>query len=114
MLLGGAIRGGVDGADVGIVGFFLCVCFELDALALMAEWSSWATYLVAIASKPPRPNLGPTLIAERSVMHVGGQVRGSPSMKWAIFGVLAASTMPCVGVRRGSCDYGGRWTFSSL
>jgi hypothetical protein len=75
LLLGGAIRGGVDGTDAGVV-FFLCVCFELDALALMVEWSSWATYLAAIASKPPRPNLGLTLIAERSTMRVGGQVRG--------------------------------------
>jgi hypothetical protein len=75
-LLGGAIRGGVDGTDAGVVVFFLCMCFELDALALMVEWSSWATYLAAIASKPPRPNLGLTLIVERSTMRVGGQVRG--------------------------------------
>jgi hypothetical protein len=27
-------------------------------------------------------------------------------MKWAGFGALAASTMPCVGTRKGSCDCG--------
>ncbi len=65
---GGAIEGEVDGANVRVVGFLLCVCFELGALALVAKWSSWATYLVAIASKPPRPNPGPMLEHERSVV----------------------------------------------
>ncbi len=73
---GGAIRGGVEGANAGVVGFFLCMCFNIDVLALMVELSSWATCLVAIASKPPRLNLGPTLIAKRSTMCVGGEVRG--------------------------------------
>jgi hypothetical protein len=35
-------------------------------------------------------------------------------MKWAGFGAFAASTAPCVNVRGGSCDYGGKWTSSSL
>jgi hypothetical protein len=35
-------------------------------------------------------------------------------MKWVGFEVSAASATPCVGMRRGSCDCGGRWTFSSL
>ncbi len=43
----------MDGADAGVVGFLLCVCFELDVLALAAEWFSSATCPVAIASKPP-------------------------------------------------------------
>ncbi len=75
-LLGGAIRRGVDGADAGVVGFFLCVCFELDALALAVEWSFWATCPATIASKPLKLNLGPTLVAERSVVRVGGEVKG--------------------------------------
>ncbi len=74
-LLVGAIRGGVDGADAGVVGCLLCVSFELDALALAAEWS-WATCPVVIASTSPRPNHGPMIIAERSAMHVGEEVRG--------------------------------------
>jgi hypothetical protein len=61
----------VDGADVGGVGFLFCVCFELDALALAIEWSSRATYLATIASKPPRSNPGPTLVVERSAVRVG-------------------------------------------
>ncbi len=77
LLPGGAIRGGVDGADAGIIGFFLYVCFELDVLALAIEWSSWATCPIAIASKPLRPNPDPTLVAERSAMRVGGEVRGN-------------------------------------
>jgi hypothetical protein len=76
-LLGGAIRKGVDGVNVGVVGFLVCMCFELDALALAAKWFSWATCLVAIVSKPPRPNLNPTLIAERSIVCVGKEVSGS-------------------------------------
>jgi hypothetical protein len=75
MLPVGAIRGGVDGADVGVVSCLLCVSFELDALALAAEWS-WATCPVAIASTSPKPNPGPMLIAEKSTMHVGEEVRG--------------------------------------
>jgi len=74
-LLGGTIRGGVDGVDARVVGFLLCVCFELDNLALAAEWSSRATCLTAIASKPLRPNLDPMLVAERFAVHVGGEVR---------------------------------------
>jgi hypothetical protein len=35
-------------------------------------------------------------------------------MKWARFGVSATCATPCVNMRRGSCDCGGRWTFSSL
>lgn len=35
---GGMIRGAVDGADVRVVGFLLCVCFELDVLTLAIEW----------------------------------------------------------------------------
>ncbi len=66
----------MDGADVGVVGFFLCVSFKLDALALTAKWSSWATCPIVIVSKSPRPNPGPTLITERSAMRVGGKVRG--------------------------------------
>jgi hypothetical protein len=27
-------KGGVDGADAGVVDFFFCMCFELDDLAL--------------------------------------------------------------------------------
>ncbi len=104
----------VDGVDVGVVGFFFCVCFELDILALTIEWSSWDTCPAIIVSKPPRPNLSQTLIVERFVMHVGGEVRGSTWMKWVGFGALAVSTMPCVGTRKGLCDYGGRWTFSLL
>jgi hypothetical protein len=88
--------------------------FKLDALVLTVEWSSWTTCPVAIASKSPRPNLGPTLVAERSAMHVGEEVRGGTWMKWVGFEVLAASATPCVGMRRGSCDCGGWWTFSSL
>jgi hypothetical protein len=65
----------VDGADAGVVSCLLCVNFELDALALAAGWS-WATCHVAIASMSPRPNPGPMLIAERSAMHVGEEVRG--------------------------------------
>jgi hypothetical protein len=75
-LLEGAIRGGVDEANARVVAFFLCLCFELDTLALTAQWSSWATCPTAIASKPLRPNLGLTFITKRSVMCVGGQVRG--------------------------------------
>ncbi len=71
----GAIRGGVDGADAGVVSCLLCMSFELDALALAVEWS-WATYPIAITSTSPRPNPGPMLIAERSAMHVGEEVRG--------------------------------------
>ncbi len=76
VLSGGAIRGGVDGGDAGVVSFLLCVSFELDVLALTAQWSSWAIYSVAIASKSSRPNPSPTLIAERSTMRVGEEVRG--------------------------------------
>ncbi len=61
----------MDGADAGVVSCLLCVSFELDALALAR-----ATCPVVIASKSPRPNLGPMLIAERSAMHVGEEVRG--------------------------------------
>jgi hypothetical protein len=39
-LPGGAIKGGVDGADARVLGFFLCMCFEFDTLTLAAEWSS--------------------------------------------------------------------------
>jgi hypothetical protein len=35
-------------------------------------------------------------------------------MKWARFGVSIASATPYVGMRRGSCDCDGQWTFSSL
>jgi len=69
-------EGGVDGADAGVVGFLLCVSFELDALALAAKWSSQATCSATNVSKPPRPNLDLTLVVERFVMHVGGEVRG--------------------------------------
>ncbi len=65
----------MDGADAGVVSCLLCVNFELDALALAAE-RSWATCLVVIVSKSPRPNPGPMFIAERSAMHVGEEVRG--------------------------------------
>ncbi len=71
----GAIRGGVDGADAGVASYLFCVSFELDSLALAAEWS-WATCPVAIASTSPRPNPRPMFIAERSAMHVGEEVRG--------------------------------------
>lgn len=67
----------VDGADAGIVGFLLCVCFELDTLALAAKWSSWATCRAAIVSKSTRPNPGPTLEVERYVVRMGSNVRGS-------------------------------------
>ncbi len=76
LLLGGVIRRGVDGADVRVVGFLLCVCFELDALALAVERSSRATCPTAIACKPSRPNPSPMLVAERSIVRVGGEVRG--------------------------------------
>ncbi len=66
----------MDGADAGVVSFLLCMCFELDALALAVEWSSWATCPVANASKPPILNLRSMFIVERSVMRVGGEVRG--------------------------------------
>jgi hypothetical protein len=66
----------VDGADARVVNFLLCMCFELDALALAVEWSSRATYPVANVSKPPIPNLRLMLIVERSAMRVGGEVRG--------------------------------------
>jgi len=69
-------EGGVDGADARVVGFFLCMCFKLDALALVVEWSFRATFLVAITSKPLKPNHGPTLVSEKSTVHVGGEVRG--------------------------------------
>jgi hypothetical protein len=65
----------VDGADARIVSFLFCVCFKLDALALVVEWSFWVTYPAVITSKPPRPNLGPTLVAKRFAMCVGGEVR---------------------------------------
>ncbi len=65
----------MDGANVGVVGFLLYMCFEFDALALATKWSSWATCPAMIASKPPRPNLSPMLIAKRYVMCVGGEVR---------------------------------------
>jgi hypothetical protein len=65
----------VDGVDAGVVSCLICVNFELDALTLAAELS-WTTCSVAIESKSPRPNLGPMLIAERSAMHVGEEVRG--------------------------------------
>ncbi len=55
-------EGGGDGANARVVGFFLCVCFKLDALALAAEWSSRATCPTAITSKPPKLNLDPTLV----------------------------------------------------
>jgi len=70
------LEGGVDGADAGVVSFLLCMCFELDALALAVGWSSRATCPVANTSKPPIPNFRPILIVERSVMRVGGEVRG--------------------------------------
>jgi hypothetical protein len=82
--------------------------FELDVLSLTAEWFSWATCPTAIASKSLRPNPRPMLIAKRFAMHVGGEVRGGTYMKWAGFGVSAVFSTPCVGMRRGSCDYGGR------
>ncbi len=66
----------MDGANGGVVSFLLCVNFELDALALTVEWSSWATCHVAIASKSPKLNPGPTLIAKGCVMRVGEEVRG--------------------------------------
>ncbi len=66
----------MDGVDAGVVGFLLCVCFGLDALALAAKWSSWATCLAMITSKPPRPNPGPTLVVERSTVRVGVEVKG--------------------------------------
>jgi hypothetical protein len=65
-LPGGRIRGGVDGADATVVGFLLCMCFELNVLALAAKWSFQATRPATIASKPPRPNPSLMLIAERS------------------------------------------------
>ncbi len=65
----------MDGADAGVVSFIFCVSFELDALVLMAEWPSWATCPFAIASKSPKPNPGPTLIAERFAMRVGEEMR---------------------------------------
>jgi hypothetical protein len=66
----------VDGADVRVVGFFLCMFFELDALALEAKWSSWATCLATIASKPSRPKPSPMLVAERFAMRVGRRGEG--------------------------------------
>jgi hypothetical protein len=45
---------------------------------------------------------------------VGGEVRGGTWMKRARFGVSTASVAPCVGARGGLCNYGGRWTSSSL
>jgi hypothetical protein len=77
MLPRGAIRGGVDGADAGVVGFLLCVHFELDVLVLATKWSSWATYPITIASKPSRLNPSLTLVAERSTVRVGKEVKGS-------------------------------------
>jgi hypothetical protein len=61
----------VDGADVGVVGFLHCMCFELNALALATDWSFQATYPATITSKPPKPNPSPMLVAERSIMHGG-------------------------------------------
>jgi hypothetical protein len=107
-------EGGVDKVNVGVVSFLLCMCFELDALTLVAEWFFRATCRAVIASKPPRPNLGPTLIVERFIMHVGGEVRGGTWMKWAEFVTSAAFAAPCVGARGGSCVCGNRWTSSSL
>jgi hypothetical protein len=66
----------VDGANGRVVSFLLCMNFELDVLAWTAEWSFWAICPVAIASKSPRPNPGPTLITERSAMRVREEVRG--------------------------------------
>jgi hypothetical protein len=51
-LPGGAIRSGVDGIDAEVVGFLLCVCFEVDALTLAVEWSFRATCPTTIVSKP--------------------------------------------------------------
>jgi hypothetical protein len=67
------LEGAVDEANVGVVGFFLCVCLELAVLTLVAEWSSWATCPTVIASKPLRPNPGSTFVVEKFVMHVGGE-----------------------------------------
>ncbi len=75
-MLGSAIRRGVDGVDAGVVSFLLCMCFELDALALVVKWSSGATCPAVIVSKPLRPNPGPMLQAERSIMRVGREVKG--------------------------------------
>ncbi len=52
------------------------MCFELNALALAAQWSSRTTCPTAIAFKPPRPNPDPTFVAERSTMHVRGRGEG--------------------------------------
>ncbi len=76
LLPGSTIRRGVDGADARVIGFLLFVCFQLDTLALIVEWSSRATRLVAIASKPLRPNLSPTFEVETFVVLMGGEVRG--------------------------------------
>jgi hypothetical protein len=67
----------VLGGDAIVVGFLLCVCFELDALALVTEWFFWATYPAAIVSKPSRPNPDPTLVARRFPVCVGGEVKGN-------------------------------------
>jgi uncharacterized membrane protein YjjB (DUF3815 family) len=75
----------VDGADVGVVSFLLCVSFELDALALTVEWSSWAICYVC-----------------------GGRGEGRYLNEMAGFGVSAASATACVGMKRGSCDCGDR------
>jgi hypothetical protein len=59
LLLGGVISIGVGGARTRTTGFLLWTFFELGALALVVERSSWATCLAAIVSKPskltPRP-----------------------------------------------------------
>jgi hypothetical protein len=107
------LKAQLEGGWMGLM-LELLVPFFACASSLTVEWSCWATYPTAIASKPPRPNPGPTLIAERSAMHVGGEVRGSTWMKWARFRVSIAFAPPCVNMRRESCDYGGRWMFSSL
>ncbi len=77
-LLGGVIRGGVDGVDTRAVSFLLCACFELGALALVAKWSSRSTCLVAIASKPPKPKPSFTFVNKAFEMCEKIEVWGVP------------------------------------
>jgi hypothetical protein len=56
-LPGGVSSVGVDGVSTREANFLLYTFFVLGALALAAKWSSQATCLVVIASKPP--NLKP-------------------------------------------------------
>jgi hypothetical protein len=111
LLLGGVISVGVDGAGARAAGFFLCACFELGALAFVAEWFSQATCPVAITSKPLKPKPRPTFANRRSEVREEREVWGGTWMRWAGFEASAVSAVPCDD---GAYDDGGRWGETSL